>query len=267
MAQSYVSMLTSDDYLKGLLVLFYSVKATATVRDFHVLVTSEVSSYVQSVLRDHGIPCTRVQTVANPSDIDRAHRWFPTYSKLHVFGLDEYDKIVYLDADTLVLESIDDLFAWPHMSGANAGGKLVENSHWVNLNTGVFVVTPSISLRNDMLSRIGRIETTTSGGTAQKPRFGSDQDFVNAYYSDWPQRGDLHLDHRYNMLHYHLDAYHNRFGYTLTPGPNRVAVIHYASYLKPWMLSRNALCRLQSARDLTLEESALQLWIDAYATL
>lgn len=37
--------------------------------------------------------------------------WFnTTFSKLHVFGLTEFDKIVYLDADLLLLSNIDELF-------------------------------------------------------------------------------------------------------------------------------------------------------------
>jgi len=37
--------------------------------------------------------------------------WFnTTFSKLHVFGLTEFDKIVYLDADLLLLSNIDALF-------------------------------------------------------------------------------------------------------------------------------------------------------------
>ncbi len=33
-----------------------------------------------------------------------------TFTKLHVFNLLHYSKCVYLDADTLVLQNIDDLF-------------------------------------------------------------------------------------------------------------------------------------------------------------
>lgn len=37
--------------------------------------------------------------------------WFnTTFSKLHVFGLTEFDKIVYLDADLLLLNNVDELF-------------------------------------------------------------------------------------------------------------------------------------------------------------
>ncbi len=33
-----------------------------------------------------------------------------TLTKIHVFNLTEYSKCVYLDADTLVLQNVDDLF-------------------------------------------------------------------------------------------------------------------------------------------------------------
>ena len=33
-----------------------------------------------------------------------------TFTKIHVFNLVQYEKCVFLDADTLVLQNIDDLF-------------------------------------------------------------------------------------------------------------------------------------------------------------
>lgn len=263
MKQSYVSLLTTNDYLDGLLVLFYSLKQAKSKFDLCVLLTPNISLRTRSVLTDHSIAYTVVDRIKNPSDIRNGHRWFPTYSKLHVFGLTEYDKVVYLDADMLVLENIDELFERPHMSAANAGGMLPDKLDWVNMNTGLFVAVPSAWLVNDMLSQVGKIEVLASGGTLQKPRFGSDQDFVNAYYRDWPRRAELHLDHKYNMLHYHLDAYGSGFGYTLTPGPKRVAVIHYGSYLKPWALGRDVIDRLQCGIELSLENYAHRLWRNA----
>jgi glycogenin glucosyltransferase len=263
MKQSYVSLLATNDYLDGLLVLFYSLKQAKSKFDLCVLVTPDISLRTCSVLTAHSIAYTVIDCIKNPSDIHSGHRWFRSYSKLHVFGLTQYDKIVYLDADMLVLQNIDELFERPHMSAANAGGMLPHKADWLNMNSGLFVAVPSAWLVNDMLSQVGKIEVLASGGTPQKPRFGSDQDFVNAYYRDWTQRTDLHLDHKYNMLHYHLDAYSRCFGYTLTPGAKRVAVIHYGSYLKPWTLGRDVIDKLQCGTELSLENCALQLWIDA----
>ena len=41
----------------------------------------------------------------------RDRPWFATtYSKLHVFGLTQFDVVVFIDADTLPLANLDPLF-------------------------------------------------------------------------------------------------------------------------------------------------------------
>lgn len=257
----YVSLLTTDDYIDGILVLCFSLQRVKSRYGCLVLITPNISIRCRSMLHAHAITYKEVQPVCNPTDIRIGHRWYPTYTKLRVFGLAEWDKLVYLDADMLILENLDHLFEYPHMSATNAGGMLPEKYHWKHMNSGLFVATPSTSLLTDMLSQVGNIEILTSGGTAEKPNFGSDQDFLNAYYHDWPERAELHLDHKYNILHYHLDAYNRHFGYTLAHGTKRVAVVHYGSYLKPWNLAADVIHRLRSAEALSLEENALRLWL------
>ena len=60
-----------------------------------------------------------------------------TYSKLHVWRLQEYSKCVFLDADTIVLSNVDELFEREEFSAAPDIG-------WPDLfNSGVFVMTPN----------------------------------------------------------------------------------------------------------------------------
>ena len=60
-----------------------------------------------------------------------------TFSKLQAWRLEEYSKCVFLDADTLVLTNVDDLFEREELSAAPDIG-------WPDLfNTGVFVFKPS----------------------------------------------------------------------------------------------------------------------------
>jgi len=264
MKYSYVSLLTTDDYLVGLMVLLYSLTEAQSRYECLVLLTPNISRRTRSILAAHSVQYKVIGTITNPTDVNIAHRWFRTYSKLHVFNQVQFDKVVYLDADMLVLENIDALFSCPHMSATNAGGRLPENVGWTDLNSGLFVAAPSESVFEDMQAQVGRIEVLASGGSADTPRRGSEQDFVNAYYRDWTRRTELHLDHKYNMLHYHINAYNARFGYTLSAGPSQVAVIHYASGVKPWTLRRDVIGRLRSGVDLTLEDQALRLWMSAY---
>lgn len=261
-----MSILTTDDYLPGVLVLAGSLKSLGSNYPFHLLLTPDISESVLLILDKHLISYSIIsQKIENPTDVSRVHRWFPTYSKLSVFDQTQYKKIVYLDADMLVLKNIDELFTFPHMSATNAGGMLPRKSSWTHMNSGLFVVEPSHSTYMDMLSKIGKIEKMESEGSADKPKYGSDQDFLNAYYPDWSEQEKLHLDHKYNMFHYYLDEYNGLFGYSLEKeGSKSISIIHYASYLKPWNITDAELSKLQQDPQRRLEFRSVLMWKDAY---
>lgn len=66
------------------------------------------------------------------------------------------DAVVYLDADTIVVKNIDDLFKC---------SKFCANlKHSERLNSGVMVVEPSAELFNDMMSKVNTLESYTGGG-------------------------------------------------------------------------------------------------------
>lgn len=61
-----------------------------------------------------------------------------TFSKLNAWRLTQYSKCVFLDADTLVLQNIDELFEREELSAAPDIG-------WPDcFNSGVFVYEPSL---------------------------------------------------------------------------------------------------------------------------
>jgi glycogenin glucosyltransferase len=69
-----------------------------------------------------------------------------TFTKLHAWKLVEYEKCVFLDADTLVLQNVDDLFSRPEISAAPDTG-------WPDcFNSGVFVFVPSIQTHNALVA-------------------------------------------------------------------------------------------------------------------
>lgn len=63
--------------------------------------------------------------------------------------------VVYLDADTIVVQSIEDLFKC---------GKFCANlKHSERLNSGVMVVEPSEAVFNDMMSKVKTLASYTGG--------------------------------------------------------------------------------------------------------
>ena len=45
-----------------------------------------------------------------PESTERSVEYWRDFSKLRIWELTDYEKIIYLDADTLVFDSIDELF-------------------------------------------------------------------------------------------------------------------------------------------------------------
>lgn len=265
---SFISVLSTNNYLNGLLVLFFSYKKTNSKYPFLVLLTPNISKKTISILKKFHISYESLsENINNPTDVNKKHRWFKTYSKLSIFNQIKYSKIVYLDTDMLILRNIDELFLCPNMSATNAGGMLPRKKSWTHLNSGLMVIKPSAKVFKDMTGKIGKIETIQSGGTKIKPKFGSDQDFLNSYYPKWKQNKNLHLDHKYNMIHYYIDEYHKLFGYSINSKNKPISIIHYASYLKPWNITKSEIIKLKKDSGKKIELQTIQMWLKEFGKI
>ncbi|MBA0785678.1 hypothetical protein Gotri_024971 [Gossypium trilobum] len=132
-----------------------------------VLVSDGVSDYAKKLLKADGWMVEMISLLANPNQV-RPKRFWGVYTKLKIFNMTNYKKVVYLDADTIVVKSIEDLFKCQKFC-ANL-------KHSERLNSGVMVVEPSEAVFNDMMSKVNTLPSYTGG----------DQGFLNSYYSDFP---------------------------------------------------------------------------------
>ncbi|CAN4106897.1 unnamed protein product [Withania somnifera] len=161
--EAYVTLLYGDEFLLGVRVLGKSIRDTGSTKDMVVLVSDGVSQYANQLLRADGWIVEKISLLANPNQV-RPKRFWGVYTKLKVFNMTSYKKVVYLDADTIVVKSIEDLFKC---------GKFCANlKHSERLNSGVMVVEPSEKVFNDMMSKVTTLPSYTGG----------DQGFLNSYY-------------------------------------------------------------------------------------
>lgn len=225
--RAYVSILSSNDFLYGILVLNFSLKKVNSKEQLLVLITPNISDDIFLLLKRLDINVKKVEHIKNPNDKLISERFLYNYSKLHIFNLVEYDKIVYLDADMLVCNNIDILFSKKNFSAVNAGGDIPELSDWVDLNAGLLVVEPDNEVFADMM-RKKEVLPSASGG---------DQGFLHSYFPQWPNRKDLHLFHGYNMYVGHISKYIELFDFQLSPGRPRdkdISILHFWGNEKPW---------------------------------
>lgn len=162
--EAYATLLYGDEFLLGVRVLGKSIRDTGSIKDMVVLVSDGVSDYAKRLLQADGWIVQHISLLANPNQV-RPKRFWGVYTKLKIFNLTGYKKVVYLDADTIVVKSIEDLFKC---------SKFCANlKHSERLNSGVLVVEPSEALFNDMISKVNTLYSYTGG----------DQGFLNSYYS------------------------------------------------------------------------------------
>uniref|UniRef100_A0A452Q9S9 glycogenin glucosyltransferase n=1 Tax=Ursus americanus TaxID=9643 RepID=A0A452Q9S9_URSAM len=143
-----------------------------------------------------------------------------TLTKLHCWTLTHYSKCVFLDADTLVLSNIDELFDRTEFSAAPDPG-------WPDcFNSGVFVFQPSLETHGLLL------QYATDHGSFD----GADQGLLNSFFSSW-STADIHkhLPFIYNLS--------SNTAYTYSPAFKRfgssVKVVHFLGPSKPWNYKYN----------------------------
>lgn len=123
--QTYVTLISTDDFTIGAVMLYLFLKKVKTKYPFLVLCGDKVSNKSIKILDKYNIQYKKLSEHmnVNTSDInkDAYHaRWSNTFDKLLIWTLTEFDKIVYLDCDMQVIKNLDYLFDSPHMSAVIA---------------------------------------------------------------------------------------------------------------------------------------------------
>lgn len=252
MKYAFVTYLGTEDFLPGVCTLRHSLVKNCNFSDFVVLTPNTISDEVKEFLLLNGFTMAIVDPIDNPkAPLNDVRGYKHTYTKLRIFELIDFDKIIYLDADLLVCDNIEHLFQANHMSAVVAGSLLPENSGWQHFNTGVLVIEPSLLLFNDLLNEIDFIESHD----------GSDQGFLQNYFPEWPCKVELQLDHKFNIPAPYIDQYceMSKFDFEFTFEENRfqqkkISIIHFWGQLKPWQI------KLEEVFGSTKFEQAIRLW-------
>ncbi|AWP20585.1 Hypothetical protein SMAX5B_001748 [Scophthalmus maximus] len=217
--QAFVTLATHDNYARGAMVLGKSLRNHNTSKKLVALIGPQVSEPCQSVLR-------KIYDEVRPVDVldsgDTAHLAMMkrpdlgvTLTKLHCWTLTHYSKCVFMDADTLVLSNIDELFDREELSAAPDPG-------WPDcFNSGVFVFCPSMETYGKLL------QYCTEHGSFD----GGDQGVLNGFFSNWATADiSKHLPFIYNLssiaIYTYLPAF-KQFG-------SSAKVVHFLGKTKPW---------------------------------
>ncbi|KAK9453540.1 nucleotide-diphospho-sugar transferase [Dipodascopsis uninucleata] len=107
----WTTLLTNTKYLPGLLALEYSLRKNGTKYPFLVLYTETLEPEGHAALDRRGIAKQKIDYLlpAAHKDYTNDTRFYDCWSKLQPFNLTEYERVVQLDSDMLVMKNMDEL--------------------------------------------------------------------------------------------------------------------------------------------------------------
>lgn len=211
---AYVTLLLNDAYLKGALTLGYSLRDVGAAYELVVLVTESVSEAALASLTKVYDEIICIDPITNPQteNLNLLGRLDlrDSFTKIGLWRQVQYAKIVYLDADAVVLQNIDHLFDLdvPFAAAPDIG--------WPDIfNSGVFFTKPDIGT-------FAALRRLCDGGVTFD---GGDQGLLNQYFHNFHR-----LSFTYNVT--------PSAGYQYLPAfrhfQSQVKVAHFIGAEKPW---------------------------------
>ncbi|XP_053313350.1 glycogenin-2 isoform X2 [Spea bombifrons] len=222
--QAFVTLATNDLYCQGAMVLGKTLRNHKTSRKLVIMITSQVSSRMRQILPNIFDEVVDVDVLDSADLVRLSLLKRPelgiTFTKLQCWTLTQYTKCVYMDADTVALCNIDELFDREELSAAPDSG-------WPDcFNSGVFVFRPSLETFDHLL------QYAENHGSFD----GGDQGLLNSFFSNWATSDiSKHLPFVYNLSISSVYTYRpafKQFG-------SEAKVVHFIGTPKPWNLKYN----------------------------
>lgn len=152
--QSWVLLLTDNGYINGVVATIYTLRAVDTQKPITIIVNNDIDIENIKTLLYLNVRILVFEKIAIQNREEVTAWWYsldkPGYhcalTKLNIFNLTQFDKIVYLDSDTWVMKNIDDLFTYPSLSA-------VPDVHGLSdkLCSGLLVIEPNNEIFKDIM--------------------------------------------------------------------------------------------------------------------
>ncbi|KAG6674688.1 hypothetical protein I3842_15G056000 [Carya illinoinensis] len=219
--EAYVTVLhSSESYVCGAITLAQSLIRTGTKRDLILLIDSSISTHKRDALAAAGWKIRTIERIRNPRAEKNTYNEY-NYSKFRLWQLTDYDKLIFIDSDVLVLRNLDILFYFPQLSATGNDVSI--------FNSGIMVIEPSNCTFRVFMDHREDIVSYNGG----------DQGFLNEIFVWWhrfPRRVNF-LKNFWANTTVETGFKNQLFG----ADPPKVYSIHYLG-LKPWQCYRDYDC-------------------------
>jgi glycogenin glucosyltransferase len=196
------------------------------------MVTDEVTKQGRDILKKSGFILEDIEII-NPKrtsgikDRYKDNSWM-MFTKLNLWRQTKYEKLVFIDADCLAIQNVDEMMDFPSVSAVKDIGYGV-------ISAGVMVLTPSNEMFDDLMKDIN---SDVYDNTY------SDQSYLNWFLKDRKIWNEIPME--YNVLQKRV------------PFQNGIKIYHYNGQ-KPWITDDNNSCKWRMG-----DNYIYQLWKQFY---
>ncbi|KAF5200430.1 UDP-glucuronate:xylan alpha-glucuronosyltransferase [Thalictrum thalictroides] len=238
--EAYATVLhSSESYVCGAITLAQSIIKTGTKRDLIMLLDNSISQSKREALAAAGWKIRVIKRIRNPKAEKNSYNEY-NYSKFRLWQLTDYDKIIFIDADIVVLRNLDILFNFPQMSATGNDNSI--------FNSGIMTLEPSNCTFKILMEQRKEIVSYNGG----------DQGFLNEVFVWWhrfPRRVN-YLKNFWANTTLEASVKNQLFG----ADPPQLYSIHFLG-LKPWHCYRDYDCNWDlSEQRVYASDIAHQRW-------
>ena len=210
---------TSPGFVLGALALGQGLRRSGTKHDLVLMHTDDVPLSSCSIL---GQVWTLKQVEFIDADVGlfsmKGGRFDGVFTKLHALGLTEYEKVLMMDIDIVVMKCPDELFELRAPAAMCRGRSDAEHGSWIDgrlffegdldeydrsfewmqhggINAGVMLLAPDA----DLYARALR-EVTAECHPERIPGNGPEQDYLSRFFAPWWR----HISVQYNFQLHHV---------------------------------------------------------------
>ena len=273
MAVAYVSLLLNDEYLSGVLTLVKSLhdnncihpiillfsKKSISFKTYNILNSSKYFHRLVNVDNDL-ISSENGELIQLCDYLNRKDLKF-ALTKLNVWKLIEFERIIYLDCDMLINSNIDHLFdIWLN--------ELTENdiiassdSGWPDIfNSGLFIIKPSINIFNKLIK-------------FHKENYsfdGADQGLLNEYFN---LQTNITGGNWYRLPFTYNCTLNSNYEYlpALIRFKDQIKVFHFIGLNKPWknfnLCFDNNFAKIFESKSSNDLENLYEKWWDTFKSI
>jgi len=243
---AFITLATNEIYAKSALVLANTLKTVQTKHKTVLMLSNEgsISEDLVKTLKNAFDQVISVDTLiteySSKYDV-LTHRpeLAVTFTKMHAFSLTEFDSCCFLDADTMVVENIDNL-----LETGNNFSACPEFSWPDSFNTGVFTFKPLKTVFDDLMKLAGEQNASYDGG---------DQGLLNNYFkNNWNRLSVLYNMPVSNFGKFSIQPENYGFNPAFMKFGGQTKVVHFlgGGGNKPWSQSTSSDSTVQHFKNM-----------------